>query len=183
MKVKVTKKELKECLTNAVTRALNEAKSFKNKNGFEKATKSANREIERDTFGDGFKSYDKVHKSAKDYSRKGKNKFNKHNYEELDEAIIDFNSPDDENYYDDGYEIEAPEVTDIIGGEEYDDDPQITIKTDLDKNEHELIQMILGNFDYADRDIVDGSISFTIPKSKRSKFIGFLRDNDINIIK
>ena len=63
MKVKVTQKELNECITNAVKRVLSESK-FDKKRGFEKASKSANRDIERDVFGDGFKSYDKAHKKS-----------------------------------------------------------------------------------------------------------------------
>lgn len=185
MKVKVSRAELKECMMKGIKRAINESKRMNYNDGAIKASKKANRDIERETFGDGFKSYNKVHKSEKQYNRKGKNKFDKNNIP-LDEGIFDFNSPEDDNYYDDGYEIEAPDINDIVGKEDFKGEEEvtlITIKTDIDKNESELISSILDRFEDAEQDVVNGNISFVIPKQERGKFIGFLRDNDVNILK
>ena len=89
MKIKMSRRELNECLTNVFNRIINEGKDRRS-NDFEKVTKKSNREIEKDNFGDGFKSYDKIHKSSKDYSRKGKNKKNYMNSEyDLNENIVD----------------------------------------------------------------------------------------------
>lgn len=45
-----------------------------------KANRKAQREEFRDIYGDGFKSTTRIAKSEKQYSRKGKNKFNKNNF-------------------------------------------------------------------------------------------------------
>lgn len=188
MKIKATQAELKECLTNAFKRIVNEGKTNK-KDGFNKAFKSANREIERDTYGDGFKAYDKVHKSSKDYSRKGKNRFRFN--DELDEAVIDLSSPEDNGYYDDGYEIEAPDIEDIIGGKEYRGERQsvnrnsneevVTIRTDIDPIEGEFIDRILDKFEDAEYDIDGGDICFNIGKSRAKKLISYLEQEDVEI--
>lgn len=91
MKVKISRKELNECIVNAVSRVLSEGKTTK-KDGFAKSLKKGNRDVEREYRGDGFKSYDRVHKSQKYYSRKGKNGFNA---DALDEAVIDLIGPED----------------------------------------------------------------------------------------
>ena len=74
MKIKISNSELKECITNVMNRIISEGKSDRCK-GYEKASKKGNRDAEKEIYGDGFKSYDKVHKSQKDYSRKGKGKW------------------------------------------------------------------------------------------------------------
>lgn len=43
-------------------------------NDYIKAVKSADREMEKEIYGNGFKSKNKVHKSAKNYTRKVKHK-------------------------------------------------------------------------------------------------------------
>lgn len=187
MKVKVTQKELKECITNAVKKVLSESK-FDKKRGFEKASKSANRDIERDVFGDGFKSYDKAHKTPKDYSRKGKNKFSMRNYDELDESKLDLSSPFDDNYYDDGYEVDAPDINSVVGGREYSEasekiDPKVEVGTDISEMEKELINNILNEFEDVDYDIIDGVVTFIMPKSIRKTVVHYLKDNDVEIIK
>lgn len=188
MKLKVTQKELNECITNAVRRVLSESK-FDKRHGFEKATKSANRDIERDVFGDGFKSYDKPHKTKKDYSRKGKNKFNGRFYDEnIDESRVDLSSPFDDNYYDDGYEVDAPDINSIVGGHEYDesgqtDEPTVEIRTDINDSERELLKQILNEFEDIDFDIIDGVITLLVPKSMKKSVIIYLKDNDVEIIK
>ncbi len=188
MKLKVTQKELNECITNAVRRVLSESK-FDKRHGFEKATKSANRDIERDVFGDGFKSYDKPHKTKKDYSRKGKNKFNGRFYDEnIDESRLDMSSPFDDNYYDDGYEVEAPDINSIVGGHEYyeseqTDEPTVEIRTDINETEKELINQILNEFEDIDYDIIDGVVTLLVPKSMKKSVIVYLKDNDVEIIK
>lgn len=189
MKVKITQKELNECITNAVKRVLSESK-FDKRHGFEKATKSANRDIERDVFGDGFKSYDKPHKTKKDYSRKGKNKFNGRFYDEnIDESRLDISSPFDDNYYDDGYDTsEIPNINDYTRGVEFGIDsenknePKVVIKTDIDKVEETLITDILDVFDKAKDDIIDGYVSFVVPESIEEPFIEYLKGNDVTII-
>ena len=187
MKLKITQKELNECITNAVKRVLSESK-FDKKRGFEKASKSANRDLERDVFGDGFKSYDKAHKTPKDYSRKGKNKFSIRNYDELDESKLDFTSPFDDNYYDDGYEIDAPDINSVVGGREYSEaseknDPKVEVRTDINEMEKELINNILNEFEDVDYDIIDGVVTFIMPKSIRKAVVHYLKDNDVEIIK
>ena len=172
MKLRVSKKELNECISNAISRVLNESKT--KKDGFVKATKKANREIERDTMGDGFKSYNKVHKSQKEYSRKGKNN-SWRNFEEL---------------FDDGYDMsEIPDLNDVVDYEQgyseinSDSTPSVTIRTDINEVEKDLINDILSEFEDADYDVVEGAVSFTIPKTLKGKFIGFLKDNDVEILR
>lgn len=73
--MKITRQELNECLISAVKRVINESKSKKVDTS--KPFKKANREIEREFKGDGFKSYDRPHKDKKnDYVRKPKHKLN-----------------------------------------------------------------------------------------------------------
>ena len=78
MKIIANESELRQITENAVKKALTEIiKSKKGKdnfNGYIKANRKASREIEKDYKSDGFKSTNKVHKSIKDYSRKGRNK-------------------------------------------------------------------------------------------------------------
>lgn len=80
MKIKVNESELREIAYEMIKKALNEivlegkTKKINSDNGYLKANRQANREIEKELKGDGFKSTDKVHKSPKDYSRKGRNK-------------------------------------------------------------------------------------------------------------
>lgn len=186
MKIRITQSELNECVTNAVKRIMSEGKSNR-KNGFEKASKSANRDIEREYRGDGFKSYDKVHKNPKDYSRKGKDKFVWNG--DLDEAKIDFTHPDDP-YSDDGYDTTSiPDIEDISGfteieGEDEKKEPTITIKTDIDeKAEQELIDSILEEYPDAEYDVVEDCPSFNIPKRIKKSFVKFLLDSDVNLVK
>lgn len=176
MKIKVSRRELNECLNNVMRRIIEEGKDKKN-NGFEKASKKANREREKEVFGDGFKSYDKVHKSSKEYSRKGKNKKNYFEDEcEINENVTDMNTnpiyPNDKGEWD-----EADNFVNYI-----------TIKTDIDPIEEELIDKIQNNFSEneveIDSDINSGYISFNVTKNKEliNRFIDFLNDNDVNII-
>lgn len=80
MKIRLTENELKTIASNVIKKAiidvLNEGKTIKKntKDGYLKASRSANRNIDREFKGDGFKQNTKVHKSPKDYSRKGRNK-------------------------------------------------------------------------------------------------------------
>lgn len=202
MKLKVTQSELNECFHNAIKRVLSEGKDNR-KFGFEKASKSANRDIEREFRGNGFKSYDKVHKSPKDYSRKGKDKFMWNG--ELDEAInttdvdddtfdddsndsieglegfIDLTSPDDDY-------IDNEEQDDVVyGGESYEEDkkeePMVTIKTDIDKVEQDLINDILEEFPESENDVVEGCIAFNVPTRLKKPFVEYLLNNDVNLIK
>ena len=181
MKIKVNRQELNECLTNVMKRILEEGKD-KRDYGFEKTTKKANREIERDNFGDGFKSFDKVHKTNKDYSRKGKNKKNyfRDEYELNEDAIdVDVNPiyPSEKN-------IKNANLDDVDSFVDY-----ITIKTDIDPVETELINDIRNNFSdnevEIDTDVVTGKKSFNVTKDKKliDTFIKFLIDNDVTIIK
>jgi hypothetical protein len=58
---------------------ISEAKNKKSKKDFQKdvikSDRKVRREEYRERYGDGFKSDTRVHKSQKNYSRKGKNKF------------------------------------------------------------------------------------------------------------
>ena len=184
MKVKISRKELNECIVNAVSRVLSEGKT--KKDGFAKSMKKGNRDVEREYRGDGFKSYDIVHKTQKDYSRKGKNKFN---MDALDEAAIDFTVPGDEEF-DDGYDMsEIPDIDDVlVGPEVYDYEekniPMITIKTDIDqKTERDLINDILYEFEGAKFDVVDNKVAFDIPSILKKEFISYLRSIDVKIRK
>jgi hypothetical protein len=47
-----------------------------------KAHRKQRRDSDRELFGDGFKSTTRINKSEKNYSRKGKNKFDYDNYDE-----------------------------------------------------------------------------------------------------
>ena len=187
MKLKVTRSELNECINNAFKRLMNEGKD-KRHNAFEKATKSANREREREIYGDGFKSYDRPHKSPKDYSRKGKGKFVYNGV--VDESYIDLSAPGDDNYYDDGYDTDSiPDIKDIVGSEEEyhgepeKEEPKMAIKTDIDKVEQDLIGEIQEEFPDAEYDIVDDCVAFNIPKRIKKSFVRYLLDNDVNLIK
>lgn len=193
MKVKVSKKELCEAFCNAATRLLTESKTNKDF-GFEKATKRANRDIERDSKGNGFKSYDKVHHSQKDYSRKGKNRFSIDNYEDdldysddmgiMGESAIDLSTPDDDNYYDDGYDTsEIPDINDIDGNVEYtdsfDEEPMVTFLTDIDPQERDLINNILSDNDSVEPDVVSGEVAFNVPKSMAKNFKSYLKSLEV----
>lgn len=48
-------------------------------NDYIKAIKSADREIEKEVYGNGFKSKNRIHKSPKNYTRKVKHKKNEEN--------------------------------------------------------------------------------------------------------
>ena len=80
MKIKINENELKNISYLAIKKAifdtLNESKTVKKnvKDGYLKAVRAGNREANRELNGDGFKQITKVHKSPKDYSRKGRNK-------------------------------------------------------------------------------------------------------------
>ena len=177
MKIKVTNRELKECITNVMERIISEGKS-KTRDGFNKATKKGNRDGEREIYGDGFKSYDKVHKSQKDYSRKGKGKW-KYD-EELNEDRLNFTHPEDMDIVSDSKPF-------IKYNHEYDPSEErsidaVEIKTDIDEVETDLIDTILSNFDLVEKDIVDGYITFVVPDKMKEEFIDFLRSEDVNII-
>lgn len=190
MKLKVTQSELNECFNNAIKRIVSEGKDKRHtfgKEAFEKATKRANRDVEREYKGDGFKSYSKVHKSPKDYSRKGKDKFVYSG--ELDEDRLDISSPYDYDFYDDGYDTsEIPYISDYTRGVEFGIDtekknePKVVIKTDIDKVEETLITDILDVFDKAKDDIIDGYVSFVVPESIVKSFTDYLEGNDVTII-
>lgn len=182
MKIKVTNRELKECITNVMERIISEGKS-KTRDGFDKATKKGNRDGEREVYGDGFKSYDKVHKSQKDYTRKGKGKW-KYD-EELNEDRLNLSNPYD-------MEIEAELIPfKHTKGEysevEFNDENFIRIKTDIDDIETDTINKILFNFEMVkkDNDTIDGCVIFWVPKEPKDlkgKFINFLREEHVNII-
>ena len=190
MKLKVTQSELNECFNNAIKRIVSEGKDKRHtfgKEAFEKATKRANRDVEREYKGDGFKSYNKVHKSPKDYSRKGKDKFVYSG--ELDEDRLDISSPFDDAYYDDGYDTsEVPNVSDYTRGVEFGSDlenkneAKVIVRTDIDKVEETLIADILDTFDQAEDDIIDGYVSFIIPQSIVKPFKKYLKANQVEII-
>lgn len=186
MKLKVSKQELNECLNNAFNRVLSEAS--RKGNPFDKATKSANRDVERKYRGEGFKSYDKAHRSPKDYSRKGKNKF--YYNDGLDEAMgVNTDSPYDDNIYDDGYDTSLiPDVNDLTNGSEMSSgdevsEPTVFILTDLDSSERDIIEDVLDNFEGAKEDVVSGHIAFEVPKRIATRVKVFLRDNEVEIIK
>lgn len=178
MKIKVTNRELKECIANVMERIISEGKS-KTRDGFDKASKKGNRDDEREVYGDGFKSYDKVHKSHKDYTRK--NKWGKKGYEEeLNEDRLNFTHPEDMDIVPDSkpfikynYEYDPSEEHSIDA---------VEIKTDIDEVETDLIDTILSNFDLVEKDIVDGYITFVVPDRMKEEFIDFLRSEDVNII-
>lgn len=178
MKIKVTNRELKECIANVMERIISEGKS-KTRDGFDKASKKGNRDGEREVYGDGFKSYDKVHKSQKDYTRK--NKWGKKGYEEeLNEDRLNFTHPEDMDIVPDSkpfikynYEYDPSEEHSIDA---------VEIKTDIDEVETDLIDTILSNFDLVEKDIVDGYITFVVPDRMKEEFIDFLRSEDVNII-
>ena len=177
MKIKVTNRELKECITNVMERIISEGKS-KTRDGFNKATKKGNRDGEREIYGDGFKSYDKVHKSQKDYSRKGKGKW-KYD-EELNEDRLNFTRPEDMDIVPDSKPF-------IKYNHEYDPSEEhsinaVEVKTDIEEVETDLIDTILSNFDLVEKDIVDGYITFVVPDKMKEEFINFLRNEDVNII-
>lgn len=177
MKIKVTNRELKECIANVMERIISEGKSKKH-DGFYKATKKGNREGEREIYGDGFKPTDKVHKSLKDYSRKGKGKW-KYD-EELNEDRLNFTHPEDMDIVSDSKPF-------IKYNHEYDPSEErsidaVEIKTDIDEVETGLIDTILSNFDLVEKDIVDGYITFVVPDRMKEEFINFLRSEDVNII-
>ena len=166
MKIKVTNRELKECITNVMERIISEGKS-KTRDGFNKATKKGNRDGEREIYGDGFKSYDKVHKSQKDYSRKGKGKW-KYD-EELNEDRLNFTHPEDMDIVPDSKPF-------IKYNHEYDPSEEhsinaVEVKTDIEEVETDLIDTILSNFDLVEKDIVDGYITFVIPDKMKEEFI------------
>jgi hypothetical protein len=179
MKIKVTNRELKECIANVMERIISEGKSKTRDNGFDKASKRGNRDGEREVYGDGFKSYDKVHKSQKDYYRK--NKWGKKGYEEeLNEDRLNFTHPEDMDIVPDSkpfikynYEYDPSEERNIDA---------VEIKTDIDEVETELIDSILSNFELVEKDIVDGYITFVVPNNMKEEFIDFLRSEDVNII-
>ena len=176
MKIKVTNRELKECFTNVMERIISEGKSKKH-DGFDKASKKGNRDGEREVYGDGFKSYDKVHKSPKDYSRKGKGKW-KYD-EELNEDRLNLNSPDDMDIEGEDVLAKKRHYVDTYGD---DTTPGVEVKTDINEVETELINNILSNFDLVDTDIVDGYFTFIVPVKMKKEFIDFLRSEDVNII-
>ena len=198
MKVKVTQQDLNECIANAIRRVINESKGDY-KLGFEKATKRANRDIEREVKGDGFHSYNKIHEPKKYKKPKYKNW-----EEELDEAIT-MTDADDTVYDDetndtiDGLEgfvdltapgddyIETDEEDDIAPvSTPYEEDekvPTVTIKTDIDQRaEQELINLIKNKFETANFDINDGYVAFDVPETIKDEFVGFLEANDVNIM-
>lgn len=177
MKIKVSNRELKECITNVMNRIISEGKSKTRSIGIDKATKKGNRDAEKEIYGDGFKSYDKVHKSQKDYSRKGKGKW-KYD-EELNEDRLNLNSPED-------VDIEGEDVLNkqrfYTDYQENDTTPGIEVKTDIQDVETELIDKILSNFELVDTDNVDGYFTFIVPVKMEGEFIDFLRSEDVNII-
>ena len=89
MKIKVSKSELNECLSRAITRILSEGKDKKIDMGYLKSNRKGNRDAEREMKGDGFKQNTKVHKSQKEYSRKGKNASWKTNYDMFEDSYKD----------------------------------------------------------------------------------------------
>ena len=156
MKIKVTERELKECLSNVMNRILEEGKT--KKNGFEKAFKKGNRDAEREIYGDGFKSSDRVHKNLK----KGQDKW------KYDRNGI---------YENDSYDMENPEYIDKC----------VEIKTDLDKIETNIIDSVHQEFDTdyytIGEDMVDGYFTFIVPENNKEELINYLINEwDVNII-
>lgn len=85
MKVNITEKELRNIVECAIKRAVEEDIDEGKDLRYVKANRKGQREADREMKGDGFKSNTKVHKTQKDYSRKGKNRPQWD--DELDEAI------------------------------------------------------------------------------------------------
>lgn len=198
MKVKISAKVLQECIANAIDRVINEKKGG-HKHGFEKASKSANRDIEREIYGDGFKSYDKPHKSKKDYKRE---KFDIKKWQDdgkLDENLNEYRfqmaSPFDDAAADnrDPYEIIDDEADAVVNGNAYrdvsklfnfDDEkeaPTITLVTNIEEQERDFINKVLEEFEDAELDFINGEVSFIIPRSKAGQLSRFLTNNDVEI--
>lgn len=194
--IRVKKSELAECFNRAIKRLVTE-KKMDYRDGFNKASKRANRDMEQDTYGNGFKSYDKPHRSLKDYSRKGKNRFSMDSYEDdfdynddmVEEGKVDLSLPDDDQYYDDGYDTDSiPDIDDYVNGNEYvdsneeDGEPTIEISTDIDRQEQDLINRVMDEFEGdVDFDIIDGTVTFVAPKSMASRVKKFLRSEDVTV--
>lgn len=99
MKIRINENELKNITYKVVKTALNEMlierKTIKKnaKDGYLKASRAGNREADKEINGDGFKQITKVHRSPKDYSRKGRNKDSwKKAIDENDEDEITYKS-------------------------------------------------------------------------------------------
>jgi hypothetical protein len=166
MKVKVSRQELNECLNRAINRVLSEANyKSKREDGFNKASKSANRDMEREYRGDGFKCYDRVHDSEKHYNRRKMPKINKNNYMDIEEAIETSNPYDDMPYNPNveyGYE-------DIIRN---DDNQKIyrRLSTNLEEGEVEIIKTILQYVNGAKMDIDNNRVVFIVPSKEVKTF-------------
>lgn len=76
MKINISESELRPIVEKVVAKVIMESIDEKkiSKDGYLKASRSASRDLEKEFKGDGFKQTDKVHKSPKDYSRKGRGK-------------------------------------------------------------------------------------------------------------
>lgn len=83
---------------------------------------------------------------------------------------------------------EIPDINDVIGNSEVysgeeNNVPTITIKTDIDQVERDLINDILNEFEDAEFDVVDDMVAFNIPSNSKRKFISYLKVNDVQIMK
>ena len=97
MKINISENELKDITFSAIKKAVSdfiiESKTIKknSEDGYLKANRAGSREAEREINGNGFKQITKVHKSIKDYSRKGRNKDSwKKQIDENDENEISY---------------------------------------------------------------------------------------------
>lgn len=96
MKINISENELKKITSEMIEKVLleviKEGKTKKfNKDGYLKASRSGSRDAEKEIKGDGFKSNNKVHKSPKDYNRKGKNQNSWKT--EIDESVEPIGTP------------------------------------------------------------------------------------------
>ena len=155
MKIKVTRQELNECLTNVMNRILEEGKT--KKNGIEKAFKKGNRDADRELYGDGFKSNDRPHKNFK----KGQDKW-RYDRNRLDEI--------------DTFDLETPEYVENCAEIKTDLD---NIETNIIDGVHQMFDTDLYT---VGEDTVDGYFTFIIPKNKKDELIDYLIAQDVNII-
>jgi hypothetical protein len=188
MKLKVTQSELNECFHNAIKRVLSEGKD-KRKFGFKKneengpshkSLKSNNRKPKYGTqeYFDDLDLYEAIETTDADDDT-----FDDDSNDSIEglEGFIDLTSPDD-NYVDDEEQDDV-----VYGGRSYEEDkkeePMVTIKTDIDKVEQDLINDILEEFPESENDVVEGCIAFNVPTRLKKPFVEYLLNNDVNLIK
>lgn len=156
MKIKVTERELKECLSNVMNRILEEGKT--KKNGIEKAFKKGNRDAEREIYGDGFKSTDRPHKNMK----KSQNKWR------YDRNRVDEN---------DSFDLENPEFIKNCVEVKTDLDK---IESNIIDSVHKKFDT---DYYTIGEDMVDGYFTFIVPINKKEDLVDYLINEwDVNII-